>query len=195
MKIYFVRHGEASHLEEDWYKVKISRKEYIKKMIEWEHVDLTEQGRAQAANAVQKLPNNYKYIYSSPLQRTRQTAELLNVFDKKIQCVHDLKEIVTTPPKIFMFNRLSIYTWIWICIIFSLLNGHVFRIIKKTRKLYKILLNKNEDMVVVSHAMRIRSFVFYAHFMPGLKVTAKDFSTCGVSVVETKNKKILIRQI
>jgi len=186
MKIYFVRHGEATHLEEDWHKSRISRKEFIKKMIEWEHVTLTELGKSQAINVANNLPNDYKCIYTSPLLRTKQTADRLNVLNKEVHIIHDLKEIVTTPPKIFMFMKLSIFTWIHICIVFSLLKGQVFRMTKKAKRLYNFFFEINEDIVVVSHAMRIRSFVYYAYFIPKLKVVKKDFSTCGISVIEIK---------
>jgi len=183
VKIYFVRHGEATHLEEDWHKNRISRKEFIKKMIEWENVNLTELGKSQAVDVAEKLPNDYKFIYSSPLPRTTQTADRLNIHHKEVHIIHDLKEIVTTPPRIFMFMKLSIYTWIYICIISSIFNGQIFRITKKARKLYKYFRETNTDIVVVSHAMRIRSFVYYAYFVPGLKVIKEDFTPCGVSAI------------
>jgi broad specificity phosphatase PhoE len=123
------------------------------------------------------------------LPRTQQTAELLNINNKEIIYIDDLKEIITYPPKFFFLKRLPIIVWIYICIFSCLFDGNLFRVIKETKELYKTLLSGKDDIIVVSHAMRIRSFIYYAYFCPSLRVRVKDFTPCGVTIVERRNKK------
>lgn len=194
MKIYFIRHGEATHLEEDWLKVRFSRKAFIKKMIEWEYVNLTKNGENQAKEIAKILPKSYKFIYTSPLPRTIQTTKILNIHHKPVFNIHGLKEIVTSPPRFLNIFSLPIWIWIYICIISSLFNGVIFKIINDTRDIYKCLLATESDIVIVSHSMRIRAFVYLAYFLPSLQVASKDFSPCGISVVCTKRVKEKIKE-
>ena len=194
MNIYFIRHGEADHLKEDWYRQFLTRKEFIIKMIEWENVNLTNTGHDQAIQLSKQLPRNYKLIMSSPLPRTKQTANILNIHNRVILFDNNLKEIVTSPPKFLKYLKLPIIIWIYICIIVSLFNGHTLKLISQCKDIYKNLLVHNDDIIVVSHTMRIRTLIYYAKFCPKLKVLTKDFSTCGVSIVCRKAIPVSLKQ-
>lgn len=65
MKIYVIRHGQTEL--------------NIKGLINGQIGDkLTAEGMEQAKNAAKSLPGTIKHIYSSPLNRAKQTAEILN---------------------------------------------------------------------------------------------------------------------
>lgn len=65
MKVYVIRHGLT---------------ELNKKWILNGQIDepLAEEGFLQAKKAIAKIPKTIKYIYTSPLLRTRQTAKIIN---------------------------------------------------------------------------------------------------------------------
>ena len=72
MKIYVIRHGETD----------VNLENRINSLNE---DDLNETGIKQARDVGKKIENiDYDFIISSPLIRTRHTAELLNVKNKKI---------------------------------------------------------------------------------------------------------------
>lgn len=65
MKVYVIRHGQTEL--------------NVKGLLNGHIPDnLTDEGRAQAKAAAESLPKSIKHIYSSPLTRARQTAEILN---------------------------------------------------------------------------------------------------------------------
>ncbi|MDZ7266994.1 MAG: phosphohistidine phosphatase SixA [candidate division KSB1 bacterium] len=77
MKIYLIRHGIAA-LRETWTRPDNER-------------PLTEKGRrrtAQVAAALRRLEGELTHLYTSPLLRARQTAEIIQ---KKLQ-IHKLEE-------------------------------------------------------------------------------------------------------
>jgi len=183
MNIFLIRHAQAEHLEEDWKKVKITRNDFINKMFEWEAVELTEEGINQAYKLANSLPVSYKCIFTSPLPRSIQTAEIINIKQKKVIYLEDIKEIITSPPLFLKGFRFSILTWIYICIICGFFSGEVWRVFRTAKQIYKELLEQQEDILVVSHSMRIRSLVLFASFCHDLRVVKRDFATCGVSIV------------
>jgi len=71
MKIFFVRHGETDA--------------NAKKIMMGQRIDepLNEFGRRQAEELASLLPNSFDIIFSSPLKRTAQTAEIIS--KKKFQ--------------------------------------------------------------------------------------------------------------
>lgn len=194
MKIYFIRHGEADHLKENWHSRLLNRKQFIKKMMEWEYVNLTENGVHQAKTLSKIIPKNYRLIVSSPLPRTKQTANYINIANKKIIFDNMLKEIITSPPGFLKLVRLPIIVWIYICILSSIINGHIFKLINQCREIYKLLLSYDEDIIVVSHTMRIRTLIYFAYFCPCLKVLSTNYKTCGVSVVCKKAIKVPLKE-
>jgi len=183
MNIFLIRHAQAEHLQEDWKKVKITRGEFIEKMHQWEAVELTEEGINQAYHLANSLGVNYKCIISSPLPRSFKTAEIVNIKQKKVITLEHLKEIITAPPQFLKGFRFSILTWIYICIICGFFSGEVWRVLRISKQIFKELLEQQEDIIIVSHSMRIRSLVLYARFCHYLRVIKTDYSTCGVSIV------------
>lgn len=80
MNLYIIRHGETD----------VNVEEKINGLNE---IDLNKKGVEQAKNTGQKLKNiEYDFIMSSPLIRTKHTAELINVKNKKIVSDDRLKE-------------------------------------------------------------------------------------------------------
>jgi len=183
MNIFFIRHAQAEHLQEDWKKVKITRNDFIEKMHTWEGVELTEEGINQAYNLANSMKFNYKCIFSSPLPRSTKTAEIINIKQKKAATLDLLKEIITYPPAFLGRLRFSIMTWIYICIICSIFNGEAWRVFRSAKQIFKELLEQQDDIIVVSHSMRIRSLILYARFCHDLRVIKTDYTTCGVSIV------------
>lgn len=82
MKIYFIRHGHATH--NDAYD-KLQKKD-VYRSFEYKDSHLTEKGKQQIKSV--SLPFNFDRIYSSPLTRCIQTARIL-VGDKTTLYLHD----------------------------------------------------------------------------------------------------------
>lgn len=81
MELYFVRHGETEFNKHD--------------QLMGQRVDaaLDEKGLEQAHEVIAKLPKNFVIIYSSPLKRAAQTAQIIaDYFNKNIQISQDLRE-------------------------------------------------------------------------------------------------------
>lgn len=81
MKIYVIRHGQTEL--------------NVKGLINGQLEDaLTAEGMEQARNAAKSLPSTIKHLYVSPLNRARQTAEILNAELNLPITFHDeLKEV------------------------------------------------------------------------------------------------------
>ncbi|MGL6063590.1 MAG: histidine phosphatase family protein [Fusobacteriaceae bacterium] len=80
-KLILVRHGETNHNKDKVY-------------YGWTDVRLNETGKIQVEKAKKIIFNiNYDKIYTSPLLRARETAEIINI--KKIELIEkdDLKEL------------------------------------------------------------------------------------------------------
>lgn len=80
-KLILVRHGESELNMENIF---------------FGHLDpkLTEKGRSQALRTKKILSNiNYKKIYSSPLKRAVETAEIINIKKYDLNFVEELKEL------------------------------------------------------------------------------------------------------
>ncbi|MGB6127578.1 MAG: histidine phosphatase family protein [Psychrilyobacter sp.] len=80
-KLILVRHGES---------------EFNKENIFFGHLDpnLTEKGRDQALKTKKILSNiDYKEIYTSPLKRAAETAEIINIKNYDLNLVEELKEL------------------------------------------------------------------------------------------------------
>lgn len=79
MKVYIVRHGEVPH--------------NVNKVYNNENEDLNENGIMQANKLKNKIENiEYDVIISSPLIRTKHTAEIINVKNKDILIDDRLEE-------------------------------------------------------------------------------------------------------
>lgn len=80
MKIYLVRHGESEDAKNNLYQTFIT--------------PLSEKGQLQAESITRKLKNiEFSAIYSSPLPRAKQTAEIINQqYKLPIQILEDLQE-------------------------------------------------------------------------------------------------------
>lgn len=81
MKIYVIRHGRTEMNKQGVFNGLIDE-------------PLLPEGREQARVAAESLPQGLKHIYSSPLSRTRETAEILNTKLNLPISLHDeLEEI------------------------------------------------------------------------------------------------------
>lgn len=83
MKIYLVRHGEVNH--------------NLYKRYNREDEDLNKKGTEQAKELRRKIKEyNYDVIISSPLVRSKHTAEIINIKNKDIilddKLIEELKE-------------------------------------------------------------------------------------------------------
>lgn len=81
MQLYFVRHGETEF------------NKHHQLMGQRIDAPLDEKGLQQAHEVLAKLPNNFALIYSSPLKRAAQTAQVIaDYFNKNIEIKQDLRE-------------------------------------------------------------------------------------------------------
>lgn len=184
MKIFLVRHAEADHLLENWNR-KVSYNQFLEILYRWESVALTNNGRAYAKIISENLLGEFDMIYASPLPRTKETALILNQQNREIFYDDELKEIMTFPPKFLKNKSFTINFWINICILNSVFNGNLFKIIKEAKDLYNTFLTSGSNrLLVVSHSARIHSLIFYANLNSYLKVIKKDYKPCGISEVE-----------
>jgi len=186
MYIYLVRHGEASHLKEDWKKIKFNRHEFMEKMIAWNNAELTAKGIQDLYDLRTKLPLDGQLIFSSPLKRSLETAKYLVGSENKVIISENLKEIVTNPLKVFDFKKFSTLTWIYFCVFSCFFNGFVFKVIKGALAIFYQAQQLGSDTVMVSHAMRIRSLVYMSYFLPGIKTVKKEFTPGGVTIIKIK---------
>jgi len=195
MLIYLIRHAKADHLTENWSKGRIGRDSFIEKMSAWNSVPLTEDGITEAHTLSHSMPKSYQCMFCSPLPRAIQTAEIINIAQKKIIYLDDLKEIITSPPCFLAKMRFTILIWIYLCIIWGVFNGDVIRVIRMAKEIFKVLLEQNDDITVVSHSMRIRSLILYARFCPSLKILKTDYTTCGMSIVRKKHVELKVTEV
>lgn len=102
--IYFVRHGQT-----DWNKEKVMQGQT--------DIPLNETGKEQAREQGKKLKDIvFDYVYCSPLTRTRQTLENLNIkskteviFDDRLK-ERNYGEFEKTPKSSFDYNKFWDYT-------------------------------------------------------------------------------------
>jgi broad specificity phosphatase PhoE len=81
MELIFVRHGETEF------------NKHHQLMGQRIDAELDAEGLEQAKEVIAKLPKDFAKIYSSPLKRARQTAEVIaKHFDKQVEIRDDLKE-------------------------------------------------------------------------------------------------------
>lgn len=146
MKIYIIRHG---HIE-------LNKKGLINGHI---GDTLTPEGIEQAKTAAQFLPKTIKHIYSSSLQRAKQTAEILNQTLQVPLTFHDeLKEvsfgILEGTPYLEEHNKRHMaqnYDW--------RPSGESFEDVKKrTLKILKFIKSQSGDgeALIVAHGGTIR---------------------------------------
>ncbi len=80
MKIYVIRHGVTE----------LNKKKIVNGEID---EPLAPEGIDQAKNLIQEIPDNVTHIYSSPLIRARQTAEILSSVNRPLSLHEELTEI------------------------------------------------------------------------------------------------------
>jgi len=185
MHIYFIRHAKANHLTENWSRGRISRDSFIQKMKAWNAVPLTDGGIAEAQALRVSITFDYQSIFSSPLPRATQTANIINAKETEVIILDDLKEIITDPPAWLAKCKFTILIWIYICIICGFFNGDIIREIRRAKDIFAFLLKQQKDIIIVSHSMRIRSLVLYARLTSGIKVFKSDYRTCGVTIIRS----------
>ncbi|HPM01072.1 MAG: histidine phosphatase family protein [Candidatus Cloacimonetes bacterium] len=184
MKLLILRHGEAEHLLENWNK-KISYQAFVDNIYRWEDVHLTEKGIRQCKKVAEKLIGQYDVIFSSPLERTKETTHYVNISNRTVHFEEELKEILITPPQFLKHFMFSINVWIFFCILKSLCDGSAFSIIRQIKELYHLFYMSGEkNILIVSHSARIHALLLYAVLSSLWKVKKKDISPCGLSIVE-----------
>jgi len=91
MKLFLVRHGQS---------LANKKQKHQGKEDEWRDTPLSNSGKTQAKKVAERLKNEeFDLIYSSPLKRAKQTAEIINkfhnkkiIFDDRIKEMHDETE-------------------------------------------------------------------------------------------------------
>ena len=72
MKLFLVRHGQSLANKE---------RKHQGREDEWRNTSLSNIGKTQAKKVADRLKDeNFNLIYSSPLKRAKQTAEIINKF-------------------------------------------------------------------------------------------------------------------
>lgn len=184
MKIYLLRHAQAEHLLENWNK-KVSYFDFIKILHRWENVSLTEKGKSNLKKMAETLSGHFDVVFSSPLKRTVETSNIVNIFNRKVYFEEDLREIIVHPPKILKKWKLSINQWIIICVFKSLFTGEFFKILKQAKDLLDLFVHSGSNSVlVISHSARIHSVLFYTLFNTLYVIKKKDVRPGAFSIIE-----------
>lgn len=184
MKIYLLRHAQAEHLLENWNK-KVSYIDFMKILHRWENVSLTEKGKSNLKKIAESLSGHFDIVFSSPLKRTVETSNIVNIFNRQIYFEDDLKEIIIHPPTVLKNWKLSINQWIIICTIKSLFSGEFFKILRQARELFNLFVHSGSNSVlVISHSARIHSLLFYSLFNSLFVIIKKDVRPGAFSIVE-----------
>lgn len=183
MRVYLLRHGDSDHLLENW-KEKVSRNKFIQTQIRWRKSQLTEKGIYQAAAASKRIYGLSNFILYSPLDRTRQTMQIVNTENLPTQPCPLLKEIYVAPPKFFASTRLSIWAWITLAFI-KMITTHKYKdILFQAHLILECAYQKKENVLLVSHKARIESIIQYAQKSKNWKVLQKEFLPCGLSILQ-----------
>lgn len=183
MEILILRHAQADHLLENWH-TKITYSCFIQKLNTWQEAPLTAYGRQQASYLAEKTDGQFDCILSSPLPRAVETAQLMNLSNRRLVFEENLSEIHMIPPRICRHFKLSINKWIFICVIMSFFNGEAFRIYRQARDLYDEFMSIDcKKLLVVSHSARIHSLIYYARMNACYRVISANIRPCGISVV------------
>ncbi|HOE90990.1 MAG TPA: phosphoglycerate mutase family protein [Candidatus Cloacimonadota bacterium] len=184
MKIYILRHGEAEHLLEDW-SLRISYNDFIESIYRWGDSELTENGVEQCKDVAKELEGKYSVVFSSPLERTKETAKIVNISKRPIYYEDNLQEITMKPPFFLKGIKLSTNMWIATCVIKSLYSFLFIKQLKEIRDLYRLFFMSGEKgILVVSHSARIHALLLYAVISKYWKLKSKNIKPCGVSLVE-----------
>ncbi|MCB5249576.1 MAG: histidine phosphatase family protein [Candidatus Cloacimonadales bacterium] len=194
MKIYILRHGEAEHLLEDWKK-KISYDLFVENIYRWNNSQLTDYGKEQCRKVAKELEGKYNVIFSSPIDRTKETAILVNTYKRPIFYEDTLKEIVIEPPKILKRFKFSSNQWIAFCFFKTLFSKISIRLFNEVKELYSLFyLTGENEILVVSHSARIHALLLFTLFSKFLKVRKRNTKPSGVSIVEVIIKAAPIKQ-
>ena len=124
---------------------------------------LTPEGIDQAKNAAPFLPKTIKHIYSSSLERAKQTAKILNETLKVLLTFHDeLKEVnfgvLNGTPFLDEYkkrHKMLDYDWRPSGESFAEVKARVLKFLERIRKE-----NKDEEILIVAHGGIIRLLHF-----------------------------------
>ena len=185
MKLFLVRHGQTK-----WKKIGF---------LSYTDLELTEKGISQAEKIALRLKNEkIDRIYSSPLKRCRQTAEIIGKnLDLKISFASELKEVnfgifeglsikeaKKKYPKLFLARQEDKWN-------FRIPKGESYKdaaenILKFLKKLPD---KENRNLVLVTHVTIIKIFLKLFSILSLNKIDQIRFPHTSLTVLERKNKK------
>lgn len=154
---------------------------------DWEYAALTPTGVHQISKRVEEIGKNFTHLYHSPLIRTQQTATPFlnntpNIFTQQLE---KLAEIFIKPPNFPKWVRLSIRSWIVLCIIKSLLTLSIIKYLKEARHILKQI--GNNDSLIISHQARILSILMYCLISRKWKIVKINLKPAGLSIIKKRN--------
>jgi len=181
---YFVRHGHATHLEYE-RATKLNSKDVWMLFKKWENAKLTQNGIEALKLVKNKLPNNLKSFFSSPLLRTQETMRILS--DSKPILLDSLIEIQEKPINLPLFLKLSVNSWIVFCTMQNILRLGFIKYAKQASQIFKELGGHDSPALIVSHEARIWSFILYSFFSHQFKIKSLDLMPGGITVIERRD--------
>lgn len=187
MLVNFLRHGTASHLLED-YRRKVNHKQFCTLLEEWMIASLTDVGKQEIVKIVEKMKNNTYHLFYSPLKRTKQSAKPFssNPDILTTQEMPALSEIIIKPPFLHPGIKLTIKSWIVLCVIKSLYTFSFVRYLKEARSIMNEVVKKEKDSLLVSHQARIITLVIYCIISPKWRILKVSVKPAGLTIVEKR---------
>jgi 2,3-bisphosphoglycerate-dependent phosphoglycerate mutase len=168
MKIFLVRHGQSLANKE---------RKHQGREDEWRNTPLSNSGKNQAKRVAERLKDEkFNLIYSSPLKRAKQTAEIINkfhnkkiVFDERLKEMHDDTETKE-------------------------------EFISRVQRIYKELTKKKGNILIVAHGGVIMTFlaISMGSREKGGRLVRRNYIGNGntsVSILEKEKGKIAIKKM
>jgi len=185
MLVHIIRHGTASHLLEN-YRRKVNYEEICTLLHDWGTSSLTEVGREEINKVYENMVANYSHLYYSPLKRTRQSAKPFAKHPDILTSeeMPGLAEIFILPPFLPKRIKLSIGTWVYLCVFKSFYTLKVVTYLKEARNILKIVAESKKDSLLVSHQARIITIMLYCFFSFKWKVLRVNVKPAGISIVK-----------
>ena len=168
MKLFLVRHGQSLANKE---------RKHQGREDEWRNTSLSNIGKTQAKKVADRLKDeNFNLIYSSPLKRAKQTAEIINKFhNKKIIFDDGLKEQHDDTETKEEF-------------------------IERVKKVYKKLIEKDKNILVIAHGGVILSMLAFSteNRENGGRIVRRNYIGNGntsINILEKKENKVEISKL
>lgn len=185
MQVFFLRHGTASHLLED-YRRRVNYREFCDLLYSWIKAPLTLEGISEIKTLAMKFTGQKYHLLFSPLIRTKQTAMSFIEQAEPIS-QHELtalSELFILPPAFSKKVKLSIGAWISLCVFKAIYTLKVVRYIKEARHIMKLIIKYQDDVLIISHQARILTIIISCLLSSKWKILKIDVRPAGLTIIK-----------